>query len=109
MAKKQVKVVEVQPNPADIKELEGFAWAWDRVKAWFKRSETIFIARATYLTGFVTAAFAAIDWSPLFTFFGTNTGFDKKQVMALGLTAAIQGIALEIGRRRNDKVLAAVK
>jgi hypothetical protein len=109
MVKKQPKVVEVQPNPTEYKELEGIEYVWDRVKAWFKRSETILIARGTAFLGFITAAFAAIDWSPLFTFFGTNTGFDKRQVIALGVMAVVQGIGIEVARRRNDEVLAAVK
>lgn len=74
---------------------------WDQVKAWFKYSETILIARLQVVIGFFTAAFAAIDWSQ-FSTLNWATGFTNKQLLWLGVGALVSGIVTEIARRRNS-------
>lgn len=68
---------------------------WDNTKAWFKYSETIFWARLQTLSGFLIAAFAAVDWTQL-----TITGISKETaLLAIGL--ALNGLFTEYLRRRN--------
>jgi len=69
-------------------------------KDFFKHSETIFIARCTALIGFTTAVLGALDWSPLLSM-NLDTGFNRKQVIWLGMIMIFQGIATEVARRRN--------
>lgn len=38
---------------------------WDKIKAWFKRSEVIFFARLQVVTGAVWAVLQATDLSPV--------------------------------------------
>lgn len=76
---------------------------WFKLKGWFLHSETILIARATALVGFVTAAVGAFDWSPLLGL-DVSTGFNQRQVVWLGGIMAVQGVAVELGRRRNMAV-----
>jgi len=73
---------------------------WDEVKAFFKYSETILLARLTAITGLVTTAVGYMDWSPLLGL-DLNTGFSKAQVMWTGGIVFIKGIIDEIARRRN--------
>lgn len=73
---------------------------WAGVKAWFKHSETIFIARLTALVGAVTSTVTAVDWAPLVNF-GMSPGFTWKQAMAIGLSLLFGGVMLELARRRN--------
>lgn len=74
---------------------------WEDVKSFFKYSETIFIARLQALTGLVTAAAGAIDWSPVFNLLGVDTGFSWKQTTWLGIGLFVKGIIDELARRRN--------
>lgn len=78
-----------------------YLW-WDDVKAFFKYSETVFVARLTMLTGFITTALGAVDWSPLYSLIGTDPGFTKNQVMWLGITTFGKGLLDEYLRRRNS-------
>ena len=73
---------------------------WDHTKAWFKFSETIFLARFTMLSGFVVAAVGAMDWSPLFGM-NIDTGFSRNQVFWLGGTTFVKGMVDEMARRKN--------
>src|SRR3569833_793237 len=77
---------------------------FQHVKAWFKYSETIFLARATMLSGFVIAAAGAMDWSPLFSL-NVDTGFSRHQVIWLGATTFGKGCIDELARRRNSPVI----
>lgn len=77
---------------------------WAGVKAWFKNSETIFLSRLTAFVGFVTAVVGGMDWSPLSSL-DLSTGFNKSQIISLGITMLIQGVVLELARRRNAQDL----
>lgn len=72
----------------------------EKVKSFFKNSWTIFVARATALTGLATATMATMDWSPLLTM-NVQTGFSKAQALWLGGVTFIQGLMVEIARRRT--------
>lgn len=72
---------------------------WDKIKAWFKRSETIFLARAQVAIGAVTALMAQfsdiLNSMPEFkAFLIANKGW------LIGLS--VLGIVTELLRRRND-------
>lgn len=71
---------------------------WDGTKAWFKRSQTIFLARAETAIGFVIMALSVADWSPLLSA-GISTGFTWAQAFTLGLIVTIRGIIGEWARR----------
>lgn len=72
------------------------------VKAWFKYSETILIARLTAGAGLVAAALGSMDWSGISGVVSSTTGFNAKQVISVGILALVQGIILEWARRRNS-------
>lgn len=78
-----------------------FTNTWRNIKAWFKHSETIFIERCTVASGFVMAGIAAMDWSPLFSIFGTGTAFNKAELYGLGALAVTKGLFGEWARRRS--------
>jgi len=78
---------------------------WDGVKVFFKRSETVFLARLETITGVVIAGVGAMDWSPLLSL-NIQSGIDSTVVMWLGGISAAKGIVTEWARRRNDPVLA---
>lgn len=72
----------------------------DHIKAWFRYSETIFLARATMLSGFLMAVVGSMDWSPLMGI-NVDTGFSRNQVIWIGGTTFIKGMVDEAARRRN--------
>ena len=63
---------------------------WDDIKAWFKRSETIFWARLQVTVGSLWTVLIATDLSPIFT---------NPKVMAGWLV--FSGFVTEFARRRN--------
>jgi len=69
---------------------------WDNIKAFFKRSETIFYARLQVLSGFFLAAFTGIDWTTV-----TMKLDDAKQSLYLAGGLIANGIITELLRRRN--------
>ena len=77
--------------------------SWEKLKVWFKRSETIFLARMTAIVGFVTAAVGQFDWAPLWSFLSTGTEFTSKQLLWIGVSIAGYGLTMEIARRRGTK------
>lgn len=79
-------------------------WKWPAIRAFFKDSETIFLARLTYVAGLVIAAGAGMDWSPLLAL-AQDGGFDPTQAFRLGVFLFAQGIILEIARRARDPEL----
>lgn len=79
--------------------------AWQGIKDWFKRSETIFLARMEVVTGLVITAVSAIDWSPLWSTVGTGTAFNWKQGVTIGAMLTFKGLLSEWARRRNDPAL----
>lgn len=74
---------------------------WEEIKAFFKYSETIFIARFQALTGLIMAVVGTVDWSPVFNLLGVDTGFSWKQTSWLGIGLFFKGIIDELARRRN--------
>jgi hypothetical protein len=76
---------------------------FEEVKAFFKYSETIFIARLQSLIGLVMAVIGTVDWSPVFNLLGLDTGFSYKQTAWLGVGLFFKGIVDELARRRNSK------
>lgn len=76
---------------------------WDGVKAWFKRSESIFLARIAAISGFVTSAIGFMDWSPLWSLLQTGTEFTKHQLIGMGIALVGGGVMLEIARRRGTR------
>lgn len=73
---------------------------WDNIKAWFKRSEVVFLARLEAVTGFIIAAVSAMDWSPLLNL-GVDAGMSLKQGVVLGSIMFVKGVVTEWARRRN--------
>lgn len=81
--------------------LQSFNQWWEETKAFFKYSETIFLARVTAFTGLVTAVVGSVDWSPVFNGLGVDTGFSWKQTTWLGIGIFVKGVIDELTRRRN--------
>lgn len=77
---------------------------WESLKAFFKYSETIFLARLTAFSGLVTAVMGSVDWSPVFNGLGMDTGFSWKQTTWLGIGIFFKGIIDELARRRNANI-----
>ncbi len=63
---------------------------WDDIKAWFKRSETIFWARLQVAVGALWSVLIVSDLSPLLT---------NPKIMASWLI--FSGFVTEMARRRN--------
>src|SRR6266436_7692055 len=78
---------------------EPQSW-WDITKAFFHYSATILLARITTLIGLVVASAGAMNWAPLLSL-NVDTGFNKNQVIWLGIITVIQGIGIEVARRRT--------
>lgn len=76
---------------------------WNTLRAWFRDSEVILLARLSVIYGFVLAALQGLDWTSLMSMDFSN-GFDKE-----GLTKAsfwvIQGIVVELARRSRAQDL----
>jgi hypothetical protein len=73
---------------------------FEKIRAIFLNSKTIFLARFQVLVGFISAAVAGMNLSPLLAL-GVDTGFTTKQVYYLGGITVISGIATELARRVN--------
>jgi len=73
---------------------------WTKTKAFFKFSVTILLARITALTGLIVAAVGSMNWAPLLGL-NVDTGFNRNQIVWLGLLAFAQGITFELARRRS--------
>lgn len=81
--------------------MQWFSNSWEEAKAFFKYSETIFLARLTAFSGLMTAVVGSVDWSPVFNGLGLDTGFSWKQTTWLGIGIFFKGILDELTRRRN--------
>ena len=70
----------------------------EKVKAWFRNSWTIFVARIQYVVGFVGAAliakFSDYDFSQL-------ASLDAKSAFKMLAYAVVAGIVTEVARRRT--------
>ena len=69
------------------------------LRKWFRDSWTLVLARGTILTGFLTGLVGVMDWSPLVGL-GASTDFSQKQVIYLAGIMVLQGIGVEVARRR---------
>lgn len=74
---------------------------WTGLKDWFHNSETILLARAEAFAGFLIVTIGGMDWSPLFSLFGTGTAFTKNELYGIGGVMLAKGIFGEWARRRN--------
>lgn len=92
---------QVESKIASIENPTFIGW----IKNFFKRSETILLARIEVLVGFIIAACGAIDFSPLYQLFGETAGFTSKQVMWLGGASIFKGLLTELARRRNGTLV----
>lgn len=75
-----------------------FSNAWEGIKAWFKRSWSIFIARLEVLAGILVGALTAIDWNALASLDFSHGLKDWNTAIVAGLLI-VKGIVSEIGRR----------
>lgn len=71
---------------------------WESIKAWFKHSWTILIARLEVLTGILTGAVAGIDWTALSSL-DWSQGIKSTNAMFVAGFFLIKGIISEIARR----------
>lgn len=79
-------------------KLEAF---WEETKAFFLYSKSVFLARMTVVSGFLISASSLLDWSPLLSLVGVDTGFSKHQLFWTGAIVAIKGLFDELARRIN--------
>lgn len=80
--------------------------AWD----WSYNAGSIVLARLTSLTGVFVGALSFIDWSPIYTLFGSpSLEFNRTQTLFLGAILFVQGLVQEIVRRSNTVVTESAK
>lgn len=75
-----------------------FSKLWDDLKAWFKHSWSIFIARLEVLAGILTGALTAIDWSALANL-DFSDGIKNTNTLIVAALLIVKGVVSEIGRR----------
>lgn len=73
----------------------------NKIKSWFKHSETIFLARLEAFIGVLVAGLAALDFSHIISL-SSAVGFDWKQVVVVGGIMFVSGIVREWLRKRNE-------
>lgn len=88
--------VQLQPLPLPTLSQSK----WNRVKSWFKYSESIALARFFVFLGFIIGVVGVLDWTSLIG--SVTTGATDKQLMILGSFMAFQGISFEVARRRRE-------
>ncbi len=86
-----VAVVTLPPEPVTF---------FQKLKAWFKYSETILWARTQTLIGLVTSFVGGLDFSPLQSV-DYSSGLSNHQVFWLGFGIVVNGVFTEMTRRRN--------
>lgn len=74
----------------------------DSCKAFFKYSESIFLARIFAFGGLITSLVGAMDFSPLWSLFSTGTDFTPKQLLFVGVSIVGMGVSFEMARRRGS-------
>lgn len=75
----------------------------DKVKAFFKRSWSIFLARAEIFSGFIIGVIGAIDWAG-FANIDFDAGFSNNQLFWFSIGLVVKGIISEVGRRSGTVV-----
>ena len=73
---------------------------WNKIKDFFKRSETIFIARLEAVAGFLVAVIGGLDPTALLSLDISN-GVTSSTTLIFGLVWFLKGIIQEWARRRN--------
>ncbi len=76
---------------------------WTDILSFARYSHSILVARLTMVSGFLIAVVGSLDWSPLLGL-NIDTGFNKTQVIWLGIITFIKGILDEIARRAKGVV-----
>ena len=71
------------------------------LQKWFRDSETILVARITQVGGFFTAIGAGLDWSLIFSL-DFSKGIVDRQLMITGILIFVQGVFVELARRRRS-------
>lgn len=92
----KVRISQPQPTQLPLLPVSNL----DTVKAFFKNSLTIFMARLTMFLGFITGVIGSLDLSPLATFDYT-TDFKPKQLIGMAVGIVIGGVIFELSRRRT--------
>lgn len=78
----------------------------DKVKAFFVKSWSIFIARMEVFAGFLLGVFGGIDWTALTTLNWTDAIYNKNNLIFAAILI-IKGIVSEVGRRAGTVVTTA--
>jgi hypothetical protein len=76
---------------------------WDKLKAFFARSETIFLARLESLTGLAIAGVNGIDWTAITSMDFTNAEASRTALIT-GLGMFVHGLVMEAARRRGTNL-----
>lgn len=74
---------------------------WDRAKAFFERSLTVFWAWVVTSAGAATAMVGYMDWSPLWTMLSTGTLLSKTQLITIGFSVVGMGVTTYLARKRT--------
>lgn len=100
MAKKKIKV------PVTVTE-EQPPTLWTQIKNFFYRSEAVFLAWVTGVTGFITTTVTGVlgssDFTSILTMFKNGLSFTKEQLMVMGAGALGLGVIQYIARVRGTK------
>lgn len=80
-----------------------FSNIWNKIKAWFNYSWSIFIARLEVLTGILLGAVGGIDWDALMNLNWADGIYSKTNLIVAALIV-IKGIVSEVGRRAGTVV-----
>jgi hypothetical protein len=83
-------------EPFSCKEAEMKIILWQRIRAWFKDSETIFLARLQMLVGILWSVLPTIDPTLFQSLVGERW---------FGMFLIVWGVITEIARRRRAKDL----
>lgn len=76
---------------------------WTEILSFARYSHSLLVARLTMVSGFIVAVVGTLDWSPLLGL-NIDTGFNKNQVIWLGIITFVKGILDEIARRAKGVV-----
>lgn len=76
----------------------------EKVKRFFNRAWSIFLARLQLVTGLLVAGLSGADWGPIVGA-ATSVGVSKTQMLVLGGIVAFQGLLAELARRQGTKTI----
>lgn len=96
---KKVEVVLEQPQTT-----------WEKIKAFFYKSESVFLAWVTALAGTVTATVAGVlgstDFTSILSMLQSGLSFTKQQLVIMGIGAVGMGALQYWTRVRGTKAVA---